>query len=300
MEQTLLMQRVYDPPVGSVLYHYCSATGFEEIVKSRKSRFSDINMMNDADEVRWGYRVFERAARELMKLSTTKATLAGLTREFFDRVDQIIASIQLIVHPFVASFSREPDLLGQWREYADSGRGFSIGFDAQALKNMPVTLLSVEYDEASQIEEMKDALGAIYLENAEDGNSFGSKFRESCRLLGNLMAAFKNPTFAEEREVRSLHFIIVEGTGRSAKLIDVGGFIGQAKAVDGETIQYRLSNGNIVAFVDIAYDRDFHGCPIKEVILGPKNTNLAGNVLYFLNSKGCEVVIIRKSASSYR
>jgi hypothetical protein len=163
--------------------------------------------MNDAHELRWGYQIFEQAAGELMKLSETKAILSGLTKDFFEQVDRIISPLQLFIHPLIASFSREPDLLGQWRAYADDGCGFSIGFDAHALKDMPVTLLGIEYEHRRQIEEMKEALGAIYLENLDDSNRFGSKFHQSCMLLGSLLSGFKNSTFRDEREVRSLHVL---------------------------------------------------------------------------------------------
>jgi len=37
-------------------------------------------------------------------------------------------------HYFVCSFSSDGDDLGQWRAYADNGRGYAIGFDAKALE----------------------------------------------------------------------------------------------------------------------------------------------------------------------
>jgi len=257
-------------------------------------------MMNDAHEMRLGYHIFELAAGELMKLSETSANLKGMTKDFFDKVDGIISPLQLSMHPFVVGFSREPDLLGQWRAYADDGRGFTIGFDAQALRNMPVTLIGIEYERDHQIEEMKAALGAIYLENLDDGNSFDSKFRQSCMLLGNLMSGFKNATFKDEREVRSIHVLTVKIKGQSIRLTDEGGLIGQKDEVAGETVQFRTSDSAIIAFIDLPFGRGFQGCPIREVILGPKNPNKPGNVLMFLSHAGYEGVIIRKSVSSYR
>lgn len=297
---SLLVQRIFEPTVGSTLYHYCSATAFEAIVRSGKIRFSDINMMTDAHEMQWGYRVFECAASELIKLSRTKTAVAGFTKDYVEKIDKIVSSLQLHMHQFISSFSREPDLLAQWREYADNAHGFSVGFDAQALQNMPATLLSVEYDQSRQIEEMKDALGAIYLENRDDGNRFGPKFRQSCRLLGNLMSGFKNLTFEVEKEVRLLHALTVHIRGRSMRLIDVGGFIGKTNKVKGEPVQFRVLNNAIVAFVDIPFGRGFLSYPIRGVILGSKNPNKQGNVVYFLNDAGYENVTIRKSACSDR
>ncbi len=43
--------------------------------------------------------------------------------------------IQGSAHFFVCSFSSCGDDLGQWRAYADNGRGYALGFDATALEN---------------------------------------------------------------------------------------------------------------------------------------------------------------------
>jgi len=43
-----------------------------------------------------------------------------------------------------------------------------------------------------------NALGATFMENEDDGHSFGKKFLKSCVLIGNYMLAFKNPIFREE------------------------------------------------------------------------------------------------------
>jgi len=154
----MLITRHFHPSANDVLYHYCSSSSFQAILESGKIRFSDINMLNDNAEMHWGYSVFEEAAGKLIKIAEKRETLKGLDKIFFDKVDAVIAPLQRRLHPFVACFSREPDLLGQWRAYADDARGYSIGFDASALAYMPVSLLAVEYDREKQVQEMIDAL----------------------------------------------------------------------------------------------------------------------------------------------
>ena len=39
-------------------------------------------------------------------------------------------------HYFVCSFSSDDDDLGQWRAYADNGRGYALGFDGKALEEL--------------------------------------------------------------------------------------------------------------------------------------------------------------------
>lgn len=63
---------------------------------------------------------------------------------------------KLRLTPYVCCFSREGDLLSQWRAYADDGAGFSVGFTSSWLNrkhgNCPMKLLEAEYDEDRQIE----------------------------------------------------------------------------------------------------------------------------------------------------
>ena len=295
----MLIARLFEPAESDVLYHYCSAEAFLSIAESGRMRFSDINMLNDTAEFRWGYSVLEEAAGECLKIANTNPAFKNLDRDFLDRVDALIGPMQNSMHPFVACFSTEGDLLSQWRAYADGGRGVAIGFRASALKAMPVSLLAVEYERAKQVEEMKTALGACFMENEDDGRKFGSKFYESCIMVGSYMTAFKNPTFKEEREVRCLHLVNVEMSKHLVRFVDRGG-VANGKEVDGEAVRFRSQSGAIIAYVDIPFRTKCELSPIKEVLMGPTNPNGYGNILYFLGQLGYEDVTVRWSESTYR
>jgi hypothetical protein len=45
----------------------------------------------------------------------------------------IDGGIEAAAHFFVSCFSAAGDDLGQWRAFADNGRGFALGFDAELL-----------------------------------------------------------------------------------------------------------------------------------------------------------------------
>lgn len=257
-------------------------------------------MLNDNAEMHWGYSVFEEAAGKLIQLAEKRENLKGLNKEFFDKVDTVIAPIQGHIHPFIACFSREPDLLGQWRAYADDARGYAIGFDAGALGHMPVSLLSVEYDRQKQVQEMMDALGATFLENEDDGRSFGSKFFRSCALIANYMLAFKNPIFREEKEIRSLHVVDVEATKKIMKLKDGGGTLGGKEQVAGEDVHFRVQDNALIAYLDISFRRGYERSAIKTIAIGAKNNNWPANVFYFSGSLEYEDIKVRKSLSTYR
>ncbi|WP_156304407.1 hypothetical protein [Nitrosospira briensis] len=85
-------------------------------------------MLNDASEARWAYKVFEEAATRLLNRRDIPSSVPNIDSAFIDVIDRIVSPIQLIAHPFIACFSQEPDMLCQWRAYADDGRGFAPRF----------------------------------------------------------------------------------------------------------------------------------------------------------------------------
>lgn len=244
--------------------------------------------MNDAHEMRWGYKVFEDAATEILT-NALPESLAGLDKDFIDRIDSVISPMGLQVQPFIASFSKEPDQLSQWRGYADDGQGFAIGFSGTALQALPVTLLEVLYDHKQQILEMKRAIAAIYLRYADASSEFGSECAEDCVLLGAYLAALKNPSFHEEREVRALHLVNVKHSERAMRLVPNDSEI---------EIQFRASSGTLTAYLDLRGPGDLQ--MIKEVVMGPKNPNAPGNVLFIAGQYGHNDLVVKRSAGSYR
>ncbi|WP_159728301.1 DUF2971 domain-containing protein [Methylosinus sp. Ce-a6] len=266
---------------------------------NKKIRFSDINMMNDYQEERWGYRVFELAVTNILNDELLQKKFPSLNEAFFQKVDEIIAPLQLLLYPVISCFSKDPDVLSQWRAYADDGRGFALGFNGVALNSMPVTLLEVEYDQKIQIEEMKTALLAAHIRNLESGNDFGSQFRTDCQLIGAWKVGFKNSAFREEKEVRSLHMLDVCVDGDRPRLVDAGGEA-LGKEVNGEQVGYRVQDGAIIAYVDIPIPHLDNAPLIQEVWVGPKNINGIGNIVYFMSECGLKDYAIHQSKASYR
>ena len=293
----MLLERYIDPSKDEIFYHYCSAQTFQSVCESKRLRFTDINMMNDSLEMRLGYSIFEEAASSF--LENPVPALPDLDREFFDKVDEHVAPMQLSLHPVISCFSERPDMLGQWRAYGDDGRGFCIGFSAKALKKLPVTLLRVLYDRGKQVEEMRMALGALYMLNKSKGGDFGPAFRQACVLLAAEMASLKGDAFAEEKEVRCLHVLTVDHDKQLSRLVDIkDGENGST--VEGEEVKFRVRDGTICAFVDLPFLSEGDSDMIKEVILGPKNMNGPGNVLYLMGNNSLARPNLLHSKCSYR
>jgi hypothetical protein len=294
---SLFLDRLIEPKDEDILYHYCSASTFKAICETKTVRFSDINMMNDSSEMRYSYNIFEESASILIN---NEFPLVGkIGKGFFDKVDEVISPQQLVLHPVIACFSLTPDLLSQWERYGSRGSGFCIGISAKALKALPATMGKVLYDRKKQIEEMRNALCAIFLQNKEKGCSYGSAFRTSCALLAAEMALLKHPSFSEECEVRLIHVLDVHYSDDTLWLSDEGGE-SEGAEVRGEKVCFRVVEESFVAYIDIHFSGTYKQSFLQEVILGPKNQNGPGNLLYLTGNSGLKPPKLRLSGCPYR
>ncbi|RYF31222.1 MAG: DUF2971 domain-containing protein [Comamonadaceae bacterium] len=295
----MLPERLFDPTDDALLYHYCSPEAFVSIIENRTIRFSDINMLNDAEEGRWGYQVWERAASSL--LDPGRPLPEGLAsepvdRSFLDAVDQTFSSIQFSVMSFIAAFSKDGDSLSQWRAYADDGRGYAIGFRSSALRRLPVTLLEVCYDIDQQTEEMREEILAVFLEWLTKDKDTGPWFRTRCAELIMSSIAFKNPAWREEREVRCQHAVPVKMAPDGFRFVPAGG-VSEGQDVPPEPVRFQVRSGAIVAYLDLPFDHT--RTPIAEIVMGPKCGNAPMNVSFLLGNAGYGAVPLRGAGAAY-
>lgn len=292
--------RVYQPEKGAILYHYCSAQTLLAMLGSRTIRFSDIDMMNDAQEGKWGYSLFEEAATRLILHKDLPPEVPVIPKEFFDKVDEVVHQIQLTAHPFIACFSREPDSLDQWRAYGDDGRGFSVGFSAEKLGTLPVTMFEVEYDVEVQMREVMALLLVLFQQHeAMNGQADEERFRLSCAELGVLFSAYKHPAFRSEKEVRCLHAIELARTPKGGRIFADPGGERDGVEFPPRPVGFYVRDGHLTAHVDLPMlVQDVH--PVEAVITGPKNHSATGNLLLYLASVGLDDVKFGHSRIPYR
>ena len=79
----MLVERLYEPKDGEILYHYCSGESFAAICNSKRLRLGDLHAMNDFMELHWGYHIWELAAGEVLEI---------VGNDFLDEIDKIIHS----------------------------------------------------------------------------------------------------------------------------------------------------------------------------------------------------------------
>jgi hypothetical protein len=115
------------PPL---LYHYTNDAGLAGIIESGQLWFSDIFALNDPSELRHGLSI---AIETLKSRATAGRPEIGAFASMLERFD-LDAGIEASGHFFICCFSGDGDDLGQWRAYADNGRGFALGFEAASLE----------------------------------------------------------------------------------------------------------------------------------------------------------------------
>jgi len=237
-------------------------------------------------ELHWGYSIWEQAAN-------TRIEKYG--RGFIDEIDKIIHYSGFQGLLLASCFSTDKDVLSQWRAYANDGKGYAIGFKAKDLLRLPIRALKVSYNKEQQVKEAQACIDALFPMKLDRL----SKFKTLCIVFGYDLAAFKNPAFSEEKEVRLIHLLDFRKSNDFLKLIDEGGkYFGKEKK--GEQIKFRVKQDIPTPYIELDFTNNGKISPIKEVVIGPKNNVMSTAITIFLETVGIKKVKVEKSKASYR
>lgn len=282
----MIVYREYKPTDDDIIYHYCDANAFHSICTNKKIWFNDLFSMNDYMELHWGYSIWEQSA-------STRIEKYG--REFLDEIDKVIHYSGFQGLLLASCFSKDKDVLSQWRAYTNDGMGYVIGFKAKDLLGLPVRALKVLYDKEQQVKEATECIDALFKMKLDKL----SDFKTLCSVFGYDLSAFKNPAFSEEKEIRLIHLLDLKKSNDFLKLVDEGGqYFGEERK--GEQIKFRVKQNIPTPYVEFDFTNNGKISPIKEIVIGPKNDVMPTAISIFLETVGIEKVNIEKSKASYR
>jgi len=267
------------------LYHYCGVAAFKTIIESKKLWLSDALSMNDYLETRWAQTVISRVCDKY------KHNIPEEIQNYFRNL--IDSSLEL----YLFCFSSQRDLLSQWRGYADDGKGFSIGFNKNALevpswplrahtRNLSnLVIHNVNYDESDQEHRVEKVMGSrIYKPHSNNDWTGGRSPDYEGLHLKTYAGFFKNHHFSQEEEWRIVYDARSKG---SEEYFDLG------------EMKFRQRGNDIIRY----YEWDFpppHADLITEVVKGPKN-NIHDNIIeQFLHANGFTETKPESSTISYR
>lgn len=285
------------------LYHYTSGEALIGIIETQYFYATERSYLNDPQEFYWGL----DSLRKTLNVNAVNKFSSGYVEQMNIVLDELDTDRLRL---FVLSLSANPDLLSQWRAYADDGRGVAIGLDGKVLREragfdefiwegasldaMPKEfcftyhLMPVIYDKASQTDtiiEFLDAAHSFWLSlNSED-----LKELQILRLFKHffqyrvkeLLLSFKNPGYKEECEWR---IVTAVQTGN-------------------EKIKYRYGNFGITPFVRINMTPKIElpslKLPIPEIRIGP-NSPIKKNPLGIEMLCGTRNIALEYSDIDYR
>lgn len=271
----------------NIIYHYCGMNSFFGIVTNKNIRLSNAYKTNDYTELEWIFSIMENSMATVFKTEF----IPSLRKSYQKWLENYFK-------PHIACFSKDGDLLSQWRAYANDGKGISIGFNrkyfesVKMLDNKEFEIFDVVYrckEQEKLLNNLFSTIGADNLKLLEEFyvNKGNNNYFEEITFVGALLKygmIFKNETFSEEKEVRLIH-----------------GF--DEIAAEPDIFEYRVTQDDLISFVEIPIDVENDYPPIKEIILGPNCKVNSNDLRYFLEQKLSTNPIgidIKKSRSSYR
>ncbi|WP_374010506.1 hypothetical protein [Leifsonia sp. LS-T14] len=206
-----------------LVYHYTSIEGFKGILQCNFIRATDYRYLNDASELRLGAAALgaalRTAASQVRPLPREPEDLANYDDPDYRReiLENAAAAVDVRsspqAGPYIACFSEDGDLLGQWRGYKAS---YSIGFDRKELESLaalptdnyaghqPARLhfAKVRYGE-EWIPEMVERTVGTVAPPPIPGMARGRQFEGLAVAIAGL-ASIKHRGFADEREWRAI------------------------------------------------------------------------------------------------
>lgn len=223
---------------------------------------------------------------------------------------------------YITCFSRNGDLLSQWRAYGDDGRGVAIGFNAKLLYKVyssknNVYIEDVLYDKEEQIEEIRIAVdnAVIYMKNLfnsdtdriidDFNNYFIEEFDTFCEVfcdeLAILSCYMKNPAFKEENEVRIFYAPIIYHDD-PVLIQEQLGKISRFSNYVLKTINFLARKDQIIGYCDLSFEKLIQRGIISEIIIGPSSRVNVDDIYFLLTKFGYSSndIAIKESQASYR
>ncbi|MDE7309936.1 MAG: DUF2971 domain-containing protein, partial [Lachnospiraceae bacterium] len=219
---------------------------------------------------------------------------------------------------YVICFSEEPDLLSQWRGYANDACGVSIGFSTESFYPLARSIRS-SYNFSQVRYSLSDLYDQIenYITKRIEQNFTGDPQNDSLALLNIVDTTlsmilynsilYKNPNFSEEKEWR----LVYNPFGNIRRIIDKLSYYDRMSEMFNKSIEkggftrtpmtFHIFNDKIVSHIDLSFE-SIKKSFIKELIIGSKANIDDLDLELFLLSNGYNPmkIYIHKSNIPYR
>ncbi|WP_164102256.1 DUF2971 domain-containing protein [Candidatus Laterigemmans baculatus] len=304
------------------VYHYCDLGAAVSILQNKRLWATHLRYVNDFSEIDFG---LSQAFKEIQVL---RAEFQGeaMATVFVNACEDGLKDHQSW-HFYACCFSREKDLLSQWRAYADDGAGVALGFSTRHLQDCwisnyelhlaedtSICKVSYEFDPIRQL--LRDQLGTLdaHLSSpaADDQEACIKSGRLAADRVLRACAAHKSAAFAEEKEYRlfaQLRHIEQLGSTKSPGSSPARPVIAENiwdqidRAMQSNRAacrRYRIGRFGMTPYVEL----EFQPICVQKIILGPrcKFVRQAEAVQMMLETFGYPTgsVSIDRSAATYQ
>lgn len=265
---------------SEVIWHYTTADGLYGILQSRAFFATATEYLNDSQELTFG------TSRLLAAASAIVKELGGVTTEHGELLGGWYLSATLALRnsvpehdawiaprTYTTSFSREGDLLSQWRAYGGE-RGFAIGVDRKTLNSAAQEQVGAKLSDVKYGGTGDDVLADEVRKRLTGPDGEKDLSEASIAELMEFVAQIKHAAFSEEKEVRL-----------------------QLGNPEEERIKARVRGDSFVTYVEVP----FQAAAVTHVRVGPGRTpNQIQAVTCMLNRLGYKDVEVSESAAPYR
>lgn len=248
----LIEEIQHNSSIPEVLYHYTSAEGLNGILQSHELRLTRWDSLNDVSENVYIHDVIRECIHEMEADESFKSDAGALNQTILSSKHPH-SSVQIDKNMYVASFSKNDDCLPLWTYYTKSAQsnGYCIGFnsDSFSFKGTSFSMCGVIYNRCVQKQLINKFLQHFFvLYNADIVNghinegiklSLVHAFSDFVSSVGCL---FKHPSFEYEEEIRVLARINAQ------------------KAIDEKRIKIRCSNGILIPYIAMKFERSGIKC----------------------------------------
>lgn len=285
-------------------YYYCSLSTFLNIIRNRYIYLSNPLKMNDNLEIKW---YLNKLKNKKINSDHKPAAIESIfdMMKIRSGIDFTIEELQELLEykgqrsVYISCFSKNSDILSQWRAYAEDGRGVSIGFNLTKLSNFDNLLIreviytdDVVYDDVeSDLEIVSDTISSVIREK-----NITNKDKQIEIFLHELipeLVKYKNPAFAEEKEIRLIYCdnLMFENIINSHNL-----FKEPWKEIKLVHDFRTIGNDKITEFVRLEFSPE----TIEEICIGPKCLLSKNDVRNITKNLLGTDIKVKKSESSYR
>ena len=280
------------------IYHYTDIAALQGVIENKEVWLTAHDYLNDDREFLEGFDFLEQSLVSRMN---------NADKQTEKIVNMLISKLKQVVI-FSASFSKEPDLLSQWRSYCPEEGGVSIGFDKEMLQkevcgykgsNKNNRFLQECCYDPKHSNWVADVISQALTEHFSKGSSsipektlLNNNFLEMLTFL----ARSKDKSFAEEKEVRLFTYCHEEFESWSTEYNPRSPSI---NIISPEKVSFRPKKNFLLPFIKVPIPID----AIKEIYVGPSTyqRECTKSLKMYLYSKGLQnSVSIKESATPYR